>query len=262
MSSYLGVSYEAVYDFIKYNLIFNSNDGTGTVPSTNQFTNVDSVVIPGEGNLKKSGYDFNGWNTEANGNGTSYSPGAQINLDADTTLYAQWVPVWNVIKYQVIYNGNGSSSGSAPIDMFAPYNEGSSVNVLNQGDLVRDDYTFIGWNVQADGCGYLYKTNDTFVISENSTLYATWVLNGSNGNGCDSDNNGGNSGEKPNPNNPDVTKPSNNTPSNNNSGGSKLPTNINDTLPTTGYSNINIILSMVIMCIGLGIVLSAKKKTN
>ncbi len=38
----------------------------------------------------RSGYTFNGWNTKANGSGTSYSDGASVNLSADTTLYAQW----------------------------------------------------------------------------------------------------------------------------------------------------------------------------
>ena len=38
----------------------------------------------------RENYTFDGWNTAADGNGTSYADGAQITLTADTTLYAQW----------------------------------------------------------------------------------------------------------------------------------------------------------------------------
>ena len=38
----------------------------------------------------REGYDFNGWNTSADGTGDSYEDGATVNLTEDTTLYAQW----------------------------------------------------------------------------------------------------------------------------------------------------------------------------
>ena len=38
----------------------------------------------------RKGYSFAGWNTAANGSGTSYEAGAKIELTAPVTLYAQW----------------------------------------------------------------------------------------------------------------------------------------------------------------------------
>ena len=38
----------------------------------------------------RAGYSFNGWNTEANGNGTAYNAGALLPTSANLTLYAQW----------------------------------------------------------------------------------------------------------------------------------------------------------------------------
>lgn len=49
---------------------------TDTVLTTNTFT--------------RDGYNFTGWNTEADGTGTSYADGATVNLTENTTLYAQW----------------------------------------------------------------------------------------------------------------------------------------------------------------------------
>lgn len=37
-----------------------------------------------------TGKRFRGWNTKADGTGTRYSPGENLNLSADLTLYAQW----------------------------------------------------------------------------------------------------------------------------------------------------------------------------
>lgn len=38
----------------------------------------------------RDGYSFEGWNTAADGSGTSYAAGDKVELDAPMTLYAQW----------------------------------------------------------------------------------------------------------------------------------------------------------------------------
>ena len=43
-----------------------------------------------ENTFTREGYNFTGWNTAADGTGTSYEDKANITLTADTTLYAQW----------------------------------------------------------------------------------------------------------------------------------------------------------------------------
>ena len=45
-------------------------------------------------------YTFTGWNTQANGKGTSYQDGASVSLTENTTLYAQWKP----IQYGSLYS--------------------------------------------------------------------------------------------------------------------------------------------------------------
>jgi uncharacterized repeat protein (TIGR02543 family) len=40
--------------------------------------------------LSKPGYTFNGWNTAADGTGTTYAAGATVTLAADVTLYVLW----------------------------------------------------------------------------------------------------------------------------------------------------------------------------
>ena len=76
----------------------------------------------------------------------------------------------------VTYNGNGSDSGSVPVDP-ASYPVGSTVTVLNNtGGLTRNGYDFNGWNTAADGSGTSYAPGSTFTISANTTLYAKWAI--------------------------------------------------------------------------------------
>lgn len=46
----------------------------------------------------RTGYEFTGWNTQANGTGTSYASGAYISVTDDTVLYAQWTPLYSILN--------------------------------------------------------------------------------------------------------------------------------------------------------------------
>ena len=75
---------------------FNGNGATsGSMPSI-KIPAGDSQALPGN-TFVRSGYDFTGWNTAANGGGTSYGNGATLTTTTaqagqTVTLYAQWGP--------------------------------------------------------------------------------------------------------------------------------------------------------------------------
>ena len=75
-----------------YTLTYDGNTSTGgTVPAPQTlYPSGASAGILGQSNLVKSGYTFLGWNTEANGSGTSYLTGQSIEMNTNKTLYAQW----------------------------------------------------------------------------------------------------------------------------------------------------------------------------
>ena len=50
--------------------------------------NVPTALTPNA--FTRSGYSFSGWNTAANGLGSSYADGASYPFTASVTLYAQW----------------------------------------------------------------------------------------------------------------------------------------------------------------------------
>ena len=57
----------------------------------------------GRRHMTRTGYNFAGWNTAADGSGTGYAAGSTFSMPATpVTLYAQWTPT----PYSVTYNGN------------------------------------------------------------------------------------------------------------------------------------------------------------
>ena len=78
--------------------------------------------------------------------------------------------------FTVTYDDNGADTGDVPTDTNSPYESGSTVTVLgNTGTLVKDGYTFAGWNTAADGSGTDYAAEDTFTIEADTVLYAKWT---------------------------------------------------------------------------------------
>ena len=150
----------------------------GSVPfDSSEYQKGDTVTaLTNTGGLVLSGYSFDGWNTAANGAGTSYSVGATFTIgSSNVTLYAQWS---SNRTYTVTYNENGADSGFLPTDSTS-YQQGATVSVLNNtGNLARTGYAFIGWSTAANGSGTSYTTGTTFTMgSSNVTLYAQWSSN-------------------------------------------------------------------------------------
>ena len=76
-----------------YTITFNANGGSGTM-SAQTFTSGIAQSL-NTNTFTKTGYNFAGWNTSANGSGTAYANGQSITITTDLTLYAQWEIVTN-----------------------------------------------------------------------------------------------------------------------------------------------------------------------
>jgi len=82
-----------------YTVTYNGNTNTsGNAPSdsSSPYTSNSSVTVKGNSGspvLAKSGFTFAGWNTEANGSGTSYSQGNTFAINANIILYARWTSI-------------------------------------------------------------------------------------------------------------------------------------------------------------------------
>ncbi|MBE6524486.1 MAG: hypothetical protein E7Z65_06415 [Thermoplasmata archaeon] len=97
-------------------------------------------------------------------------------MEATVSIIPKSRPIWTKLTatYDVIYDVN-TGTGTAPTDSNSPYTGGTEVTTLGPGSISKEGYTFSGWNTMADGKGASYDESDTFVIVENTTLYAQWT---------------------------------------------------------------------------------------
>ncbi len=76
----------------EYKVKYDGNGNTSGVAPTdvNRYFKDDKVVVKDEGNLEKLNQEFIGWNTKADGSGTSYDAADVFEIQDNVTLYAQW----------------------------------------------------------------------------------------------------------------------------------------------------------------------------
>lgn len=120
----------------------------------------------------RAGYAFTGWNTVANGNGTTYGDRQQIyNLtaekDKNTDLYAVWVANATSLSFDA-NGGTGSMADQIIVT--------GAAGVLSANKFLKTGYTFTGWNTEANGSGTAYAAlSDVATLNNVTVLYAQWT---------------------------------------------------------------------------------------
>ena len=72
-----------------YDIVYNGNGADGDTYSQSFTNGLDEKAVLANV-FTRDGYTFAGWNTTADGSGTSYEEGDTVSNLGDTTLYAQW----------------------------------------------------------------------------------------------------------------------------------------------------------------------------
>ncbi len=110
------------------NVIYNGNGNTGgSAPGTVGHTAGSTVTVLGNtGSLVLTNQTFFGWNTAANGSGTSYAPGATFTMPGTAvTLYAQWTTVTSISPT------SGTLVGGTPITITGTNFTGATGATIN-----------------------------------------------------------------------------------------------------------------------------------
>ncbi len=150
--------------YAQWNVIVTFNGNTSTGGSMAPQTNSKATPLTANA-FVKTGYAFAGWNTAANGSGTTYADGASFPFALATTLYAQWTVA---PSFTVTFNGNGSTNGTMANET------NNSSTALTANSYLRNGYTFTGWNTAANGTGTAYADGATYPFTASATLYAQW----------------------------------------------------------------------------------------
>ena len=165
-----------------YKVAFDANGGMGTMDDQDFVYGTEHALTKSV--FTRTGYDFAGWNTKADGSGDGYDDQANVkNLTADeptVTLYAQW----GAHEYKVAFNANTEGATGTMTDQSFTY--GADPVALTKNAFSRTGYAFAGWNTkpeptaQEPGMSFSDEeivknltTDDGVTI----TLYAQWTVN-------------------------------------------------------------------------------------
>jgi len=78
---------------LRYTVTFNANRAFGIAPSPQTVQNGETIALPDVGELINARHSFRGWNTRADGTGTSYSAGDSFTVNTNITLFAHWIEI-------------------------------------------------------------------------------------------------------------------------------------------------------------------------
>ena len=126
----------------------------------------------------RDNYRFIGWNTKADGTGTSYQPGDVLavgsgpgEISGNVIFYAIWVE--GCPAATICYHGNGADAGTMENQVAAP-NIGVA---LHPSNFSRTGYGFAGWNTKPDGSGTSYGPIENIAVPPigGVDLYANWI---------------------------------------------------------------------------------------
>lgn len=165
---------------ITYTVHFDTNYPAGSAGQTGSMSDVvytyDGKAALASNAFGCTGYDFDGWNTAANGSGTSYANGTTENLSSTDKATVNLFAKWKIKKYTVTFNSNGGSSvssqtvdhGGKATNPTNPTKSFTAVEGLYAG-TVPASYTFGGWY---NGAAKWDFTSNT--VTGDITLTANW----------------------------------------------------------------------------------------
>lgn len=140
-----------------------ANNGTDSI-DVQYFTAPDITQLKAN-NFTLKGYEFNGWNTRSDAQGTSYQDKASIT-PADVhkkTLYAQW----KIIDYAINYDLDGGINDSEN-----PTSYTINTDTITLKSPSRAGYTFNGWTLDGSAVTGIIKGS-----TGNKTFKANWTAN-------------------------------------------------------------------------------------
>ena len=119
-------------------------------------------------------YTFAGWNSRANGKGTTYDNDSINALDKDTTVYA----IWTKDEINITFVENGGSDVddmtigyNTPIGDLPTTSKENERRTENNNDVIIG-YIFDGWYRDPE---FTSKVSSTTTFTDDATLYAKWV---------------------------------------------------------------------------------------
>lgn len=178
------------WDSSSYYIQYEANGGVGATAKTK--TPYNATVKIAQNGFYKANYEFTGWNTRADGTGTSYKEGQSVSklssVDGSTViLYAQWEPLTYSLYVKeedntivdTFYQKYATGYFLSQADALANKNKVDAINLPSEkrgysfAGLYLSPYTTLHNIVNSSGS---IVTNNTY-FTEDSHLYIHWKAN-------------------------------------------------------------------------------------
>lgn len=154
--------------YVLYKLTFDPNGAeSGIAPADLSVGSGSSLTVPNNtGSLAKTGFVLAGWNTKADGLGTSYAVGSVFVMPAAVTiLYAQWA-----VPHSITFHAN-SGTGTMAAQTLGE----NMTAALSANSFTSTSATFAGWATTASASTAEYLNSAAFTMGNaDVTLYAVW----------------------------------------------------------------------------------------
>ncbi|MGX8719474.1 MAG: S-layer homology domain-containing protein [Eubacteriales bacterium] len=148
-----------------FTVTYDANGGINA-PEAVKTEDGKTASVSGKANMTRRGYTFKAWNTKADGSGAAYRQGDR--LESGMTLYAQW----EANTYKVRFSANGGKGTMEELEFTY-----DAAETLTQNAFARDEYSFLGWSLSANGSVQYQDKQSVKNIAERGivTLYAVWT---------------------------------------------------------------------------------------
>lgn len=178
----------AVWTPRTYSIYFNGNGATSGATASMTNLNYGQDYQLSANGFTRTGHTFAGWNTQANGSGTSFSGGATVNSlctgemgNTSITLYAQWTLNSNDLTITVEPSAYGTATAT-----WAGQSTGVTSGTVSYNTTVsfsavaNTGYHFVVWEVITENAtlGDIYSAVTTFTMPDaDVTVKALFAVN-------------------------------------------------------------------------------------
>ncbi|MCL1946012.1 MAG: InlB B-repeat-containing protein [Chitinivibrionia bacterium] len=150
----------------QFTVTFSSQGGTACSPITT--TSGIAITLP---LTTREGYTFDGWYSAASGGTFFGKNGVRYTVTGNVTMYAHWTPISQ--QFTITFDSQGGS------DCF-PILATSGTSIILPATTRIGFVFFDGWYSAASGGTFFGNAGDSYVVTQNLTMYARWTQNPQN----------------------------------------------------------------------------------
>lgn len=167
--------YAKVGNNSRYKVTYHSNTtADATVTDDTMIYAKDVLATVNDNSFSNGDMVFLGWNTKADGTGTTYYPNGTIKVTGNMDLYARWGRRSSTVT--VTYHSNFDTDQTYVTDAEVNNARITVADYTTLGLPARTGYTFAGWK---NNEGTSFSANDSARVNKDGSndLYAQWTIN-------------------------------------------------------------------------------------